>query len=71
MESHPTSHIHRRRGPNLAHYLLDNPEIPIWQRNHYEHILRSETELQKIRQYIRNNPLQWQLDAENPQKGTP
>ncbi len=38
----------------------------LWQRNYYEHIVRNEAEWQKIRQYIRNNPLQWELDIENP-----
>ena len=28
-----------------------------WQRNYYEHIIRNEKALYKIRQYIRNNPL--------------
>lgn len=54
-----------------AHYILDNPGIPIWQRNYYEHVIRSENELHKIREYIRDNPLQWALDEESPQKGKP
>ncbi len=37
----------------------------IWQRNYYEHIIRSEDELNRIREYIINNPLQWQYDREN------
>lgn len=38
----------------------------IWQRNYYEHIIRSEATLRAIREYIANNPLQWALDRENP-----
>ncbi len=38
-----------------------------WQRNYYEHVIRSESELQAIRRYIRENPLRWALDADNPQ----
>lgn len=38
----------------------------VWQRNYYEHIIRVETELARIREYIKNNPLQWELDRENP-----
>ena len=30
---------------------------PVWQRNYYEHIVRDEDELERIREYIRNNPL--------------
>lgn len=37
-----------------------------WQRNYYEHIIRNETSLRRIREYIHNNPLQWALDRENP-----
>jgi putative transposase len=38
-----------------------------WQRNYYEHIIRSEPELHAIRRYIRENPLRWALDPDNPQ----
>ncbi len=34
----------------------------LWQRNYYEHIIRNETELNKIREYIINNPFNWQSD---------
>lgn len=37
-----------------------------WQRNYYEHIIRDEASLHRIREYIVNNPLQWALDRENP-----
>ncbi len=37
-----------------------------WQRNYYEHVIRNDGELSKIRAYIVNNPLQWSLDRENP-----
>jgi REP element-mobilizing transposase RayT len=37
-----------------------------WQRNYYEHIIRDEESLNRIREYIVNNPLQWALDRENP-----
>jgi len=39
---------------------------PLWQRNYYEHIVRNESELARIRDYIVQNPLQWELDRENP-----
>jgi putative transposase len=37
----------------------------IWQRNYYEHIIRDERELNKIRRYIINNPAKWTYDTEN------
>jgi len=48
--------------------MIGTPGLPFWQRNYYEHVIRYETELQKIRQYIRDNPLQWELDEENTEK---
>jgi REP element-mobilizing transposase RayT len=37
-----------------------------WQRNYYEHVVRNEMELKAIREYIRNNPLVWDQDLDNP-----
>ncbi|MCL4736308.1 MAG: transposase, partial [Candidatus Omnitrophica bacterium] len=37
-----------------------------WQRNYYEHIIRNEADLDRIREYIENNPLRWELDKLNP-----
>ena len=34
----------------------------IWQRNYYEHIIRNENDLNSIREYIMNNPQQWEKD---------
>ena len=42
--------------------------LPLWQRNYYEHVVRTEDELHRIREYIANNPLQWELDRENPSR---
>ena len=39
---------------------------PVWQRNYYEHVVRSESALGRIREYIMNNPQHWSLDRENP-----
>jgi len=46
--------------------LLNRSGQPLWQRNYYEHIIRNEDELNNIRQYIINNPINWSLDEENP-----
>ncbi len=42
------------------------PGRPVWQRNYYEHIIRDQRDLERIRAYIANNPHGWALDAENP-----
>ncbi|GIV89164.1 MAG: hypothetical protein KatS3mg055_1682 [Chloroflexus sp.] len=41
------------------------PGVSVWQRNYYEHIIRDEQSLNRIRAYIANNPLRWALDREN------
>jgi putative transposase len=38
----------------------------IWQRNYYEHIIRDQTDTQRIAGYIAVNPLKWDTDEENP-----
>ena len=38
----------------------------LWQRNYYEHLIRNESSLNHIRQYILANPLRWAMDRENP-----
>lgn len=50
----------------LVNVTLGTPARPLWQRNFYDRIIRNEPELNRIREYIRNNPLQWELDEENP-----
>ena len=39
----------------------------VWQRNYYEHIIRNDKDLNNIRDYIVNNPMQWYKDEENPE----
>jgi REP element-mobilizing transposase RayT len=41
----------------------------LWQKNFYEHIIRNDDELNKIRDYIRQNPLMWTCDRYNPERG--
>ena len=40
----------------------------LWQRNYYEHIIRNNASLNRIRQYIIDNPARWDDDDENPAK---
>jgi len=39
----------------------------IWQRNYYEHIIRNDKSLNRIQDYIINNPAQWEDDMNHPQ----
>jgi REP element-mobilizing transposase RayT len=43
-----------------------SPGSPVWQRNYYEHIIRNDESLNRIRQYIADNPMHWETDRENP-----
>ena len=43
----------------------------VWQRNYYEHIIRNENELNRIRKYIIENPLKWQDDKYFQKQETP
>ena len=36
--------------------IVNEPDARLWQRNYYEHILRNEAELARIREYILDNP---------------
>jgi REP element-mobilizing transposase RayT len=42
----------------------------VWQRNYYEHIIRNEESLNRIRQYVLDNPVRWAFDRENPTAST-
>jgi REP element-mobilizing transposase RayT len=41
----------------------------VWQRSYYEHVIRAEHDLNKIREYIEHNPSRWAEDLENPAIG--
>jgi putative transposase len=40
----------------------------LWQRNFYERIVRGPEEMNRLRQYIVDNPIRWQSDPENPNR---
>lgn len=40
----------------------------LWQRNYYEHVVRDEGDLARIRDYILNNPARWKEDDLHPAK---
>ena len=50
-----SSHLIRKSGaPGFA-----------WQRDYYDHIVRNEAELQRIREYVEANPSRWREDPQN------
>ena len=36
-----------------------------WQKSFYDHVIRNDKDLHRVRAYIQNNPLNWQLDKNN------
>jgi REP element-mobilizing transposase RayT len=49
---------------------LDQPELVVWQRNYFERVVRSESHLNVVRQYVIDNPIKWAIDRENPDRGS-
>ena len=43
----------------------NNSEYFVWQSRFHDRIIRNEDELNRIRQYIIDNPLKWELDRNN------
>ena len=44
----------------------NTPGTRIWQRNYHDHIIRDDPDLQRLRQYIQDNPMKWALDQLHP-----
>jgi putative transposase len=38
----------------------------VWQRNYWKHIIRNENEMDRIRNYVINNPVHWNSDKLHP-----
>jgi len=55
--------INQLRGDTLQR--VSTPMQPLWQRNYYEHVIRNKVELNRIRQYIIDNPKKWKEDNLN------
>jgi len=53
---------------NRINEIRQSPGVPVWQRNYYEHVIRDEDDLNRIREYIEFNPLRWAEDEENPNR---
>jgi putative transposase len=51
---------------NRVNKVRENKKTPFWQRGYYEHVIRSEEEMDRIGNYILGNPAKWETDRENP-----
>ena len=39
---------------------------PFWQRSYYDRVIRDDASLDRMRQYVLDNPARWRQDPENP-----
>jgi REP element-mobilizing transposase RayT len=58
--------VHYIRGVKTSAWLPFRQRL--WQRNYYEHVVRNEKALDRIRRYIDENPACWAFDDENPER---
>jgi putative transposase len=65
--------VHRFKSLTTTRYRQDVVEKSrhafdgrLWQRNYFEHIIRNDRDLERIREYIAANPSRWSSDRENP-----
>ena len=65
--------VHRLKSLTTARYRRGVDEhgwIPfrgkVWHRNYHDHVIRSDAELARLREYITDNPRQWHEDPERP-----
>jgi len=57
---------------NISSKSIHKADLPdfSWQKSFYDHVIRQDESLDKIREYIVNNPKQWELDKENPKNNS-
>ncbi len=62
-KSATTKRINEIRCKGISQYAPSGD--PVWQRNYWEHVIRDENELNRIRNYIINNPVKWEWAADS------
>jgi putative transposase len=58
--------VFKARCTHAINQTHNTPGHPVWQRNYYEHIIRDDEEINRIREYIIENPAKWTKDNDNP-----
>lgn len=51
-----------------ARAVTGNAQLVVWQRGFYDHVIRTERALRRIRAYIEDNPWNWNDDPYHPQR---
>lgn len=49
------------------YFTRQNVDLIVWQRNYYDHIIRDDNDLNRIRRYIDENTQNWYRDRNNPE----
>jgi len=44
---------------------LGKPDLVVWQRGYYEHVIRDDDDFRNASAYIRTNPARWRFDKDN------
>ena len=44
--------------------MKNTPGASFWQRNYYETVIRNDRQMDAVREFIRDNPINWELDKE-------
>ncbi|HEY0788145.1 MAG TPA: transposase, partial [Thermoanaerobaculia bacterium] len=42
--------------------LVGDPDFEVWQARYFDHVVRDQDDMDRIREYIRENPLRWEED---------
>ena len=53
-----------RHGADHGHW--PNLSQGLWQRRFFDHVIRDETDAERIARYIADNPIKWATDPDNP-----
>jgi len=46
--------------------MRQSPGVKVWQRNYDDSVIRHERGWDRLREYIENNPRQWEMDQLHP-----
>lgn len=49
--------------------MMNDSRYILWQRNYFEHIIKDEVDLKRIRYYIKQNPANWRNELNLPWRG--
>lgn len=59
--------FYKYRSTKLINVTRNVPGTRFWQRNYYEHIIRDDNDLDRIRKYINDNVAKWSEEKDNPE----